>query len=520
MRGVIIVIKRALLSVSDKTGLVEFATGLHRLGVELVSTGGTHRLLVEHGLPVLSIDQVTGFPEMLDGRVKTLHPRVHAGLLARRDLPEHMATLAAHEISPIDLLVCNLYPFAQTVAKPGVTLEEAIENIDIGGPSMLRSAAKNHQAVAVVVSAGDYALVLQSLEQSGEVPLELRQRLALQAFRHTAHYDAMIAEFLGKHYAPDELLPETLTLTFDKCQDLRYGENPHQQAAFYREVQVQAPSLALAQQLQGKELSFCNLNDADAALAIVRQFTEPAAVAVKHTNPCGVAVGESLLAAYQRAHDADPVSIYGGIVAFNRPVDEQTAKKLKEIFLDIVIAPEFTVEAKAVLAPRKNLRLLEVGPLTPCRSSSLDYKRVAGGLLVQNTDILAPEEEPWQVVTEQTPTDEQLADMRFAWRVAKYAKSNAIVVAKHGVTCGIGTGQVNRIDSAISALARGGESTPGAVLASDGLFPFADTVEAAAKAGIKAIVQPGGSIHDADSIAMANAHGISMIFTGYRHFRH
>lgn len=516
----IIVIKRALLSVSDKTGLVDLAAGLHRLGVELISTGGTQRLLSEHGLPVKSIDQVTGFPEMLDGRVKTLHPRVHAGLLARRDLPEHMATLAAHEIMPIDLLVCNLYPFAQTVARPGVTLEEAIENIDIGGPSMLRSAAKNHQAVAVVVSSDDYAGVIQSLEESGEIPLKMRQRLALQAFRHTARYDAMIAEFLGQHYAQAELMPETLTLTFDKCQDLRYGENPHQQAAFYREVQVQAPSLALARQLQGKELSFCNIYDADAALAIVRQFDQPAAVAVKHTNPCGVAVGESLLEAYQRAHDADPVSIYGGIVALNRPVDEQTARKLKEIFLDIVIAPVFSAEAAQILASRKNLRLLEVGPLTPNQSSSLDYKRVAGGLLVQNTDIVAPEEEPWQVVTEQTPTAEQLADLRFAWRVVKYAKSNAIVVAKSGATCGIGTGQVNRIDSAISALTRGGESTPGAVLASDGLFPFADVVEAAAKAGIKAIVQPGGSIRDNESIAMANAHGIAMVFTGYRHFRH
>lgn len=512
--------QRALLSVSDKTGLVEFAIELQRLGVELVSTGGTYRLLQEHGLTVLSIDEVTGFPEMLDGRVKTLHPRVHAGLLARRDLSEHMDTLAAHEITPIDILVCNLYPFAETVARPGVSLEEAIENIDIGGPSMLRSAAKNHQAVAVVVDRAHYGEIIRCLEAEGEVPLALRQRLALEAFRHTARYDAMIAAYLGHQYAVDELLPETLTLTFDRVQSLRYGENPHQQAAFYREVQVSAPSLALAEQLQGKELSFCNLNDADAALSMVRQFSQPAAVAVKHTNPCGVAVGNSLAEAYRRAHDADPVSIYGGIVALNRPVDAETALELKKIFLDIVLAPSFSAEAKEILAPRKNLRLLAVGPLSPAEVAGLDYKRVSGGLLVQNADLVAPEAEPWQVVTEQAPTEEQLHDLRFAWQVAKFAKSNAIVVSKDSSTCGIGTGQVNRIDAAVSALERGGKRTPGAVLASDGLFPFADVVEAAAKAGVTAIVQPGGSIRDQESIAMANAHGIAMVFTGHRHFRH
>ncbi len=513
-------LKRALLSVSDKTGLVEFATDLARLGVELVSTGGTYRLLQQHGLPVLSIDEVTGFPEMLDGRVKTLHPRVHAGLLARRDLPEHMATLAEHDITQIDLLVCNLYPFAETVARPDVSLEEAIENIDIGGPSMLRSAAKNHQAVAAVVDRAHYPEIIRALEESADVPQTLRQRLALEAFRHTARYDAMIAEYLGQQYAADELLPASLTLTFDRVQSLRYGENPHQQAAFYREVRAEAPSLALAEQLQGKELSFCNLYDADAALSMVRQFRQPAAVAVKHTNPCGVAIGETLAEAYRRAHDADPVSIYGGIVALNRPVDAETALELKKIFLDIVLAPSFSDEAKEILASRKNLRLLAVGPLSPAVAAGLDYKRVAGGLLVQNPDLIAPEEEPWQVVTEQQPTAAQLHDLRFAWQVVKFAKSNAIVVAKQDATCGIGTGQVNRIDSAVSALSRGGEKTPGAVLASDGLFPFADVVEAAAKAGISAIVQPGGSVRDNESIAMANAHGIAMVFTGHRHFRH
>jgi len=513
-------LKRALLSVSDKTGLVEFATDLARLGVELVSTGGTYRLLQQHGLPVLSIDEVTGFPEMLDGRVKTLHPRVHAGLLARRDLPEHMATLAEHDITQIDLLVCNLYPFAETVARPGVSLEEAIENIDIGGPSMLRSAAKNHQAVAVVVDQAYYPEIIRSLSETGEVSQALRQRLALEAFRHTARYDAMIAEYLGQQYAADELLPASLTLTFDRVQSLRYGENPHQQAAFYREVRAEAPSLALAEQLQGKELSFCNLYDADAALGMVRQFRQPAAVAVKHTNPCGVAIADTLVEAYCRAHDADPVSIYGGIVALNRPVDKETALELKKIFLDIVLAPSFSDEAKELLASRKNLRLLAVGPLNPAVTAGLDYKRVAGGLLVQNPDLILPEEEPWQVVTEQQPTAAQLHDLRFAWQVVKFAKSNAIVVAKQDATCGIGTGQVNRIDSALSALSRGGEQTRGAVLASDGLFPFADVVEAAAKAGISAIVQPGGSVRDSESIAMANTHGIAMVFTGHRHFRH
>jgi phosphoribosylaminoimidazolecarboxamide formyltransferase/IMP cyclohydrolase len=515
-----IMLKRALISVSDKTGIVDFAAALGRLGVELVSTGGTYRLLRDSGLQVLSIDEVTGFPEMLDGRVKTLHPRVHAGLLARRDLQQHMDTLAEHAIVPIDLLVCNLYPFAETVARPGVTLDEAIENIDIGGPSMLRSAAKNHQAVAVVVNRAHYDQIINYLESVGEFPLQFRQRLALEAFRHTARYDAMIAQYLGQQYAPDELLPETLTLTFDRAQSLRYGENPHQQAAFYREVNAPPPSLAKARQLQGKELSFCNLNDADAAMDMVRQFTQPAAVAVKHTNPCGVAVGDTLVEAYRRAHDADPVSIFGGIVALNRTVDEATALELKKLFLDIVIAPEFSPEAAAILSAKKNLRLLAVGPLVPASQAGLDFKRVTGGLLVQNADLIAPEAENWQVVTEAAPSEEQLQDLRFAWRVVKFAKSNAIVVAKHGATCGIGTGQVNRIDAAISAMERGGAATAGAVLASDGLFPFSDVVEAAAAAGIKAIVQPGGSIRDQESIEAANRHGIAMVFTGHRHFRH
>lgn len=513
-------IKRALLSVSDKTGLVEFAKALVELGVELVSTGGTHRLLTEQGIPVLAVDAVTGFPEMLDGRVKTLHPHIHGGILARRDLEEHMHVLATQQIEPIDLVVCNLYPFAATIARPDVTLAEAIENIDIGGPSMVRSAAKNHAAVAVVTEPGRYDEIIECLRQTGEVSLKLRQELALAAFRHTAHYDAMVASYLGQQYAPEQPLPETLTLTFQRKQLLRYGENPHQAAAFYSEPQVEGPSLAKAQQLQGKELSFCNLNDADAALSLVREFAHPAAVAVKHANPCGVACANDILTAYQLAHDADPLSIFGGIVALNRPVEADLASKLSEIFLDIIIAPEFTAEAQAILGKKKNLRLLAVGPLGIAKPTGLDYKRVAGGLLVQTPDTVLPTEEPWRTVTETVVNAEQMADLRFAWQVVKYVKSNAIVVAKQGVTLGIGMGQVNRIDAAKQALARAGEAVRGAVLASDGLFPFPDVVEVAAAAGIAAIVQPGSSLRDAESIAAANQHGIGMIFTGYRHFRH
>lgn len=513
-------VKRALLSVSDKTGLVEFARELVELGVELISTGGTHRLLAEQGIPVLAIDEVTGFPEMLDGRVKTLDPHIHGGILARRDLAEHMDALSAHHIDPIDLVVCNLYPFAATIARPDVTLAEAIENIDIGGPSMVRSAAKNHASVAVVVEPARYAEIIASLRQQGEIPLKLRQELALAAFRHTAHYDAMIAAYLGQQYAAEEPLPETLTLTYERKQMLRYGENPHQAAAFYGEPQVVGPSLVNAEQLQGKELSFCNINDADAALRLVNEFSQPAAVAVKHANPCGVACAPDILTAYKLAHDADPVSIFGGIVALNRPVQAELAQKLKEIFLDIIIAPEFSPEAQAILGKKKNLRLLAVGPLGQQVLTGLDYKRVAGGLLVQTPDTILPTAESWKTISEQPVTDEQLADMRFAWQVVKYAKSNAIVVVKNGVTLGIGMGQVNRIDAAQQALARAGEAAQGAILASDGLFPFSDVVEAAAAAGIAAIVQPGGSLRDDESIAAANKHGIAMIFTGYRHFRH
>lgn len=512
-------IKRALLSVADKTGIVEFARQLVDLGFELISTGGTHQLLVENDIPVLAVDEVTHFPEMLDGRVKTLHPRIHAGILARRNLWTHMDTLAAQDIVPIDLVVCNLYPFADTIARPDVTLDEAIENIDIGGPSMLRAAAKNHAAVAVLVAPERYQGVAAALRESGEVPLALRQELALDAFRHTAHYDALIADYLGRQYAPEDHFPETLTLTFNRKQMLRYGENPHQAAAFYGEAGVAGPSLAEAIQLQGKELSFNNLNDADAALALANEFEQPVAVAVKHANPCGVASAADILTAYQLAHDADPISIFGGIVALNRRVEADLASKLAEIFLDIIIAPAFTAEAIAILSRKKNLRLLAVASLGQPQTG-LDYKRVAGGLLVQSPDLLLPQDEEWQTVSEQAISSDLLDDMRFAWQVIKYVKSNAILVVKDGVTLGIGMGQVNRIDAAKQALAKAGSAAAGAVLASDGLFPFSDVVEAAAAAGIAAIVQPGGSLRDDESIAAADEHGISMIFTGHRHFRH
>lgn len=513
-------IKRALLSVSDKTGLVDFARALVDLGVELISTGGTHRLLSEQGIPVLAVDAVTDFPEMLDGRVKTLHPYIHGGILARRDLAPHMNALATHNIQPIDLVVCNLYPFAATIARPDVTLAEAIENIDIGGPSMVRSAAKNHGDVAVVTDPERYGEIIDCLRQSDEIPLQLRQQLALAAFRHTAHYDTMIATYLGQQYAPEQPLPETLTLTFERKQLLRYGENPHQAAAFYGEPLVAGPSLVGAKQLQGKELSFCNLNDTDAALSLVQEFSQPAAVAVKHANPCGVAYAADILTAYQRAHDADPVSIFGGIVALNRRVEADLANKLAEIFLDIIIAPEFSAAALTILGKKKNLRLLAVGPLATDQQPGLDYKRVAGGLLVQTPDTLLPSDEPWQTVSAAAVSAELMDDLRFAWQVVKYVKSNAIVVVKQGATLGIGMGQVNRIDAAKQALARAGAAAIGAVLASDGLFPFPDVVEAAAAAGIAAIVQPGGSLRDEESVKAANNHNIGMVFTGHRHFRH
>lgn len=508
-------VRRALVSVYDKQGLAEFARGLAALGVELISTGGTLAALRQAGLSVTPVDQVTGFPEMLDGRVKTLHPNVHGGILADRSKPEHLAQLAAAHIQPIDLVVVNLYPFEATVARPGVTEDEVIEQIDIGGPSMIRGAAKNHGSVAVVTSPAQYDEVLSELQANGGTTLALRQRLAGVAFALTARYDAAIARWFSR----DEAFPERLVLPFRRVQTLRYGENPHQPAAFYQDEHPCGRSLVHAVQRGGKELSFNNLNDADAALAAVCEFAAPAAVAVKHTNPCGVAEAATLVDAFRQAHACDPVSIFGGIVAFNREVDEETAQELVKLFLEVIVAPGYTEGALAVLRVKKNLRLLEV-PLSGT-AEMLDYKRVAGGLLVQATDrVETPSEADVKLVTSRRPTAAEWEGLRFALKVVGHVKSNAIVVADGHRTLGIGGGQVNRIDAARFALDRAGKGARGAVLASDAFFPMPDVVEAAAAAGIAAIIQPGGSIRDEESFQAAEAAGLAMVVTGIRHFRH
>ncbi|WP_422448072.1 bifunctional phosphoribosylaminoimidazolecarboxamide formyltransferase/IMP cyclohydrolase [Thermoanaerobacterium sp. DL9XJH110] len=530
-------IKRALLSVSDKTGLIEFARGLYELGVEIISTGGTAMALQEAGIKVTAVSDITGFPEILDGRVKTLHPKIHGGLLALRRKEEHMQQIKELGIEPIDLVAINLYPFKRTIEKPGVTFEEAIENIDIGGPSMLRSAAKNHRYVIVLSDPQDYIPVLEQLRTKGDVDYAYRRRLALKVFEHTSHYDALIADYFrrvskqdspgaeGKLEAGEVGLietkefPENLTLAFEKVQDLRYGENPHQKAAFYREIGSAAGTIAGARQLHGKELSFNNINDADAALKAVLEFDMPAAAGVKHTNPCGVACGRDIHEAYLKAYAADPVSIFGGIVALNRPVDRATAEELVKIFLEIVIAPGYEPEALEVLKTKKNLRLLEVD-LSPGTHSGWDMKRVSGGLLVQEPDVKDFEEKDLKVVTKRAPSGKEMEDLLFGWKVVKHVKSNAIVLAKDLVTVGIGAGQVNRIWPAEQSIAHAGEKARGAVLCSDAFFPFSDVVEAAARAGITAIIQPGGALRDEESIKAADEHGIAMVFTGWRHFKH
>lgn len=513
--------RKALISVSDKTGLIPFARQLSELGVELISTGGTATLLKEAGIPVTGISEVTGFPEVMDGRVKTLHPAIHGGLLAVRDNPVHVQQMNEQEIEPIDLVIVNLYPFKQTIAKPDVDFAEAIENIDIGGPSMLRSAAKNHAYVTAIVDAADYAAVLEEWKAHGNTTLETRRCLAAKVFRHTAAYDATISRYLSQQVG--ETMPESYTVTYEKVQDLRYGENPHQAAAFYAEPLAGKNSIAQAEQLHGKELSYNNINDADAALAIVREFSEPAVVAIKHTNPCGVGIGATIADAYTKAYEADPVSIFGGIVAANRTIDKETAQMLHEIFLEIVIAPDFTEEALAILQEKKNLRLLRLDVTAEAGSalgSQLRIAPVAGGALVQEYDHKQLSPDDLQVVTERKPAQEELEQLLFAWKVVKHVKSNAIVLAKDNMTIGVGAGQMNRVGSAAIAIEQAGEKARGAVLASDAFFPMVDTVEAAAKAGIAAIIQPGGSIRDQESIEACNRHGIAMIFTGVRHFKH
>ncbi len=508
--------KRALISVSDKTGIDTFAAELVKLGFELISTGGTKTLLEGKGIPVTGISEVTGFPEILDGRVKTLHPAVHSGLLSVRSDAEHRKQMEELGLDYIDLVAVNLYPFQQTISKPNVSYEDAIENIDIGGPSMLRSAAKNHAFVTIVVDAADYPAVLEELKANGDTTLDTRKRLAAKTFRHTAAYDALIADYLTNRLG--ETLPERVTVTYEKVQDLRYGENPHQSAAFYKKPLAGGGSLANAEQLHGKELSYNNIQDANAALQILREFDEPAAVAVKHMNPCGVGIGTDIFNAYSKAYEADPTSIFGGIVALNRTVDAATAAKLHEIFLEIIIAPDFAPEAVETLSKKKNIRLLKL-PFVPTEDRFL-VTSVEGGGLVQQADTKQVTEADLKVVTERAPTAEELKQLLFAWKVVKHVKSNAILIARDNMTIGVGAGQMNRVGAARIALEQAGEAARGAVLASDAFFPMGDTVETAAKAGIKAIIQPGGSIKDDESIAAANAAGIAMVFTGVRHFKH
>jgi phosphoribosylaminoimidazolecarboxamide formyltransferase/IMP cyclohydrolase len=516
-------IRQALISVSDKRGVVDFARALHGMGYRLLSTGGTARLLAEAGLAVTEVADYTGFPEMLDGRVKTLNPRIHAGLLARRPDPAHMQALAQHAIDPIEILVVNLYPFEQTVAKPDCTFDDAVENIDIGGPAMLRAAAKNHESVAAVVDPDDYAAIVAELQANGSVSPATRLSLAKKVFAHTARYDGMIANYLTalEGMAPGGAFPEVLTRQWVRVQQMRYGENPHQQAAFYRERSVGAGLLAGYTQLQGKELSYNNIADADAAWECVRSFDDCACVIVKHANPCGVAVGGGLAAAYAKAFKTDPTSAFGGIIAFNRPIDGAAAQAVAKQFVEVVIAPAFDAAAREAFASKQNVRLLTVAPGSA--HNDFDFKRVGGGLLVQSPDLHAIAAADLRVVTKKSPTAGQLADLLFAWRVAKFVKSNTIVFAHDGMTLGIGAGQMSRIDSARIASIKAKEAglaLAGSAAASDAFFPFRDGLDVVVDAGATCVIQPGGSVRDEEVIAAADERGVAMVFTGVRHFRH
>lgn len=508
---------RALISVSDKTGVVEFAQQLRSLGWEIIATGGTMKLLSDSGVEVINISDVTGFPEICDGRVKTLHPKVHGGLLARRDDESHLQALKDNQIEFIDMVCVNLYPFRQTIAKPDVTMEDAIENIDIGGPSMLRSAAKNYKDVTVVCDPADYAQIIEEIKATGNTTVQTRLQLSAKAYTHTAEYDSMIATYMRKAAG----LNEKLFLEFDLVQGLRYGENPHQNAKFYQSATTGSYSLANAKQLNGKELSYNNIQDANAALCIAREFDEPFCVGLKHMNPCGAAIGTDVVDAWTKAYEADKVSIFGGIVAVNREVTREAAELMKPIFLEIIMAPSFSEGALEVLCTKKNLRLLQVD-MTKDDTIVNQYVSVNGGLLVQDLDKKTIEVTADMCVTETKPTAEQVVDLNFGWRIVKHVKSNAIVVVKDGKTVGVGAGQMNRVGSAEIALkqAQAAGITEGLILASDGFFPFDDTVTLAAQYGVTAIVQPGGSVRDEDSIKKANECGITMVCTGMRHFKH
>lgn len=516
-------VRRALISVSDKTGIVDFAKALHAAGIVILSTGGTAKLLADEKIPVTEVSEHTGFPEMMDGRVKTLHPKIHGGILGRRGKDDDI--MEEHDIAPIDLVVVNLYPFAETIAKPNCTLADAIENIDIGGPTMVRSAAKNHNDVAIVVNPSDYDLIISEMKSDNTLTNATRFDLAVKAFEHTAHYDGLIANYLGKITADSEhsLFPRTFNTQYIKTQDMRYGENPHQNAAFYKEHNVDAACIATSTQIQGKELSFNNIGDTDAALECVKQFTDaPACVIVKHANPCGVAVGSSLLEAYDRAYSTDPESAFGGIIAFNQELDGETAAAIVDRqFVEVIIAPSVSAAAKEAVASKKNIRLLECGQWPAEVANRLDFKRVNGGLLVQDADLLLSNE--IKVVTKRAPTEEEMRDLLFSWKVAKFVKSNAIVYGKNDMTIGVGAGQMSRINSARIAgikAEHAGLDVPGSVMASDAFFPFRDGIDAANEVGIKAIIQPGGSMRDNEVIEAADEHGMAMVFTAMRHFKH
>lgn len=509
-------IKRALISVSDKTDIVALAEALAGRGVELLSTGGTYRTISDAGIPVVEVSTHTGFPEMMDGRVKTLHPKIHGGILGRRALDQ--AVMAEHDIAAIDLVVVNLYPFEATIAREDCTLDMAIENIDIGGPAMVRSAAKNHADVLVVVDPGDYDELLTAITEDA-ISLEMRRRFAVKAFRHTARYDTQVSSYLGR----DELFPESLSMSFEKIEEMRYGENPHQQAAFYRQAAAPSGTIGNLEQLQGKALSYNNVADTDAALECVKVFEAPACVIVKHANPCGVAEADDIRSAYELAFATDSTSAFGGIIAFNRPLDGQTLEFILERqFVEVVIAPEVDDAAVAAAKSKKNVRLLRAGPLLP-GGRGREFKRVGGGLLVQTADEQCWHDDGLKVVTQRAPSEVELADLAFAWKVAWFVKSNAIVYARNRQTIGVGAGQMSRVVSAKIAGLKAGEeglTVPGSVMASDAFFPFRDGIDAAADAGISAIVQPGGSMRDSEVIEAANEHGMAMVFTGIRHFRH
>ncbi len=514
--------KKALISVSDKEGITRFARELVSLGWEIISTGGTARALRDAGLSVKDISEITGFPEILDGRLKTLHPLVHGGILGRRDLEEHLKQMKEHAIEAIDLVAVNLYPFPEVIAQPGVTLEDAVENIDIGGPTMVRAAAKNYQDVIVVVEPANYAIVVEELRQKGDLALSTRYRLAVEAFAHTAYYDSIVAEYLrrGIEDEQERHFPAYLALPYRKSQELRYGENPHQKAAFYREPLPGPATIAGAKQLQGKELSFNNINDLHAAWELAKEFEDPTAVAVKHANPCGVGSAEALHEAYQKAHDADPVSIFGGIVALNRDVDEETARRLAEIFLEVIAAPSFAPAALEILAQKQDVRLLTIPLPEGMPEKGMDLKKVSGGLLLQEAAAEPLQPETWRVVTSRNPTEQERRDLLFALKTVRHVNSNAIVIAKREQTLGIGAGQMSRVGSVKIALEQSGQEARGSVMASDAFFPFKDGVELAALSGVTTVIQPGGSNRDQEVIATCEQYNIAMVFTGKRYFKH